>query len=222
LVFQIAADNPAHPRIDWFVTDVRSGGAVLEIRGQAPDLRDRQAASDVLQLTVSALADLESGAEIKRLLSYQALERAGELADLLYDGVSAVSVSGFGREVPVTAKGADRARELLGRRYRSHGSVEGTIETVSIHETRPYFIVFHALDGHAIKCLCDRALLERVKENLGPRVLVEGTLERRFDGRVEVIDAADFQRLRERSELPQAAEVRGILNSPRSVGTSDG
>jgi hypothetical protein len=146
------------------------------------------------------------------MLSFSALERIHGLTSLLNDGADVITVRGDGETVSLTQHGAARASELLSRRRSSVGSVEGTVETVSVHESRPYFSLFHAYDGHPIKCLCDDELLEQAQAALSAkaRVRVTGRIARRFDGRTEAVEVRRIRALPEAARLPKPEDVRGI------------
>lgn len=211
LLSQVAADKSQRVEVEWFVSRLETGSTILEAEGRARVADDGEAAREIIQATVEALARLESGDDVRGVLSYPALDKARVLANLHNDGAGGIVVRGSGKEVPITTHAAERAKALLARRFHSFGSVEGTVETISIHESRPYFNIFHALDGYAIKCRCSDELLLQAKDFLGARVRVIGAIERRFDGRAESIDATDFHVFPRRDRLPQVSEIRGIL-----------
>jgi hypothetical protein len=219
LLIQIAADLPDQVDIGWFVRRLRTGSAVAEVEGIANIEGDseverglaHQAGRAVLRQALDAIEVLEHGGDARRLLSFPALERARALTGLLRDGAGGIVIRALGREVPLTAAGAAQAKALLDQKYRSFGSVEGTIETLSVHQKRPYFNVFHALDGYAVKCRSDLETLTEAKASLGARVRVSGEIVRRYDGRPETVEVAEIRVLRSREELPPASAIRGIL-----------
>lgn len=210
LLSQVAADRPDHVRIDWFVSDLRKGSTILSVEGLSSTEDVNDSVSEVMRTTVDAMEMVERGEDIRGMLSYPAVEKLRALANVVNDGAAGMLMRGFGREVQITGTAADHARALLARRLRSFGSVEGKVETISVHEPRPYFNVFHALDGYAIKCRCDGAILSQVKESLGARIRVTGTIMRRFDGRAESVDVSDVRILRRKNLLAQVSEIRGI------------
>lgn len=221
LLTQIAADRPERVRVDWFVRKLRTGSAVVEVEGVAAvaeaDEIVREAAGaedaarDVVRRAVDAVETLENGGDVRLLLSYPAIEKVRTLTGLLRDGAGGIVIRALGREIPLTVESAIRANALLDRKYRSFGSVEGTIETLSVHQKRPYFNVFHALDGYAIKCRTDTATMTEAKASLGARVRVSGEIMRRYDGRAETVEVSEIRVLRAREELPQPGQIRGIL-----------
>jgi len=223
LLTQIAADRPEQVKVDWFVSELRTGSAVVGVEGiaavaeaeeivrEAAIAAANNAARDVVRQAVEAIETLERGGDVRLLLSYPAIEKVRSLTGLLRDGSGGIVIRALGREIPLTVTSAIRSKELLDRKYRSFGSVEGTIETLSVHERRPYFNIFHALDGYAIKCRTDAETMTTAKASLGARVRVSGEIVRRFDGRAETVEVSEIRVLRSRQELPQPHEISGIL-----------
>lgn len=231
LLTQIAADRPERVRVDWFVRRLGTGSAVVEVEGVAAVAEAEEivreaaqnAAHDVVRQAVDAIETLEHDGDVRLLLSYPAIERVRTLTGLLRDGAGGIVIRALGREIPLTEASAMRAKALLDRKYRSFGSVEGTIETLSVHEKRPYFNIFHALDGYAIKCRTDAETLTTAKASLGARVRVSGVISRRFDGRAETVEVSEIWVLRDRDELPQPERIRGILvGDPNGRHSLDG
>lgn len=210
LLGQVAADQAPPVSVEWFVSHLETGRTILEVEGWAANESRENPVPDIVRTTVDALEMLESGSDLGGTLSYRAVEQVRALASLVNDGAETIVVRGSGREVSVTETSASRTKELLARRLRSFGSIEGAIEAVSIHDLRPYFTVIHALDGHGIKCRCSDELLAQVKDALGSRIRVVGTIFRRFDGRAESVDVTELYVLRRRDQLSQVHEIRGI------------
>lgn len=220
LLIQIAADRREPIRVEWFVRALRTGSAVAQVEGIAAEEEADENTREVAQVTalgilrqaVDAIGMLETGGDVRSLLSYPAIEKVRSLTGLLRDGASGIVLRALGQDISLTVAAADRARALLDRKYRSFGSVEGTIETLSVHEKRPYFNVFHALDGYAIKCRSDPAILRNATASLGSRVRVSGEVVRRYDGRAESVEVSDIRVLRGSEDLPQPSHIRGILD----------
>lgn len=211
LLMTISVERTKPVSLDWYVRQPRRGTAVIAIEGRMTSSHDIDDARQIMEIAIDALATIEAGGDVRPLLSYAAIEQIRLLADLNNDGAGGIVLHGFGHDVPITAEGAERAQELLHRRLHSFGSVEGTVETISIHDAQPSFVIAHALDGYAITCRCDAEMLSRVKGALGTRIRVTGIIERRLDGRVESVAVAEFHILRSRDQLPQVSEIRGII-----------
>jgi hypothetical protein len=230
LLNQIAADRRDPVRVNWLVRELKTGSAIAEVEGvvahhQADDAiqeRAQSAAADVLNQAADALDVLENGGDVKRLLSYRAIEKVRAFTGPLRDGAGKIVIRTHDRSVPLSTASADRAKELVEKKYRSFGSVEGTIETLSVHEKRPYFNIFHALDGYAIKCRSDLATLTSRKVALGSRVRVSGMIVRRYDGRAESVEVSSIRVLPDRAELPQPELLQRILSEGSNGRHPDG
>lgn len=216
LLGQIAADRHRDgPKVEWFVRDLRRGSTFLAIAPFPDSVETIEAAGGDVTIALAGLAAIERGEDVRRLLSYPAVERVRTLTGLVDDGAGAIVVSGIvsgqRQEIDLTAVSADHARALLARRYRSSGSVEGTIETLSVHERRPYFNIFHVLDDFAIKCRCDEELFAQAQLALRRRVRVIGEIARRFDGRAETVEVSEIRVIPGPEVLPQPRDIRGLI-----------
>jgi hypothetical protein len=76
------------------------------------------------------------------------------------------------------------------------GSVEGNLESVNLHG-KPRVIVYHAVTKRAVTCLFEPdQFMEKVRNCLGRRVVVFGTLHKNINGdtlrvsmeRLEIVD----------------------------------
>lgn len=223
LLDQIAKDLQDSFRVEWLVRQLRTGSAVAQVEGVAfandSEGELERVSSDfplvVLIRAIEAFDALEHGGDVRQLVSYPAIERLRALTGTLQNGSDGIVIRAVDREVFLSTASADRAKALLDRKYVSFGSVEGTIETLSIHQKRPYFNVFHMLDGYAIKCRSDLEVLNQANASLGSRVRVSGEIQRRYDGRAEIVQVSSVRVLRRPEELPQPEDIRGIL-SPES------
>lgn len=219
LLAQVVADDSEGVKVGWYVRNLSTGSAKVEVEGivqefdQSADVvvTGDAAGWHAVRRVVEAIETLERGEDVRRLLSYPAIEKVRALTNLLGDGATGIVIRALGREVSVTETSAIQVHLLLDRKHRSFGSVEGRIETLSVHEKRPYFNVFHALDGYAVKCRGGEDIVEQATMSLGGRVRVLGEIVRRFDGRPESVEVSEIRVLRRREELPTSASLNGIL-----------
>ena len=109
--------------------------------------------------------------------------------------------------------------ELIGPRYRSIGSVEGSLDTVSLHRG-PRIFVYHHITRRAVRCTFDREMIEEVKTALGQRVVASGIVHYNRQGdplRVEM----EHLRVIARGNLPTTAELTGSMEWPDGLSTDD-
>jgi hypothetical protein len=210
LLRQIAAERSVRGDVDVLVAGLGNDDAWLAVEGIVVPA-DGQTGREVVRTAIDGIAAIEQGEIVRDVLSCASLERLDSLARLVGDGAAGLVIRGPEREIALTLDGAHRVRSLLGQRFHSFGSVEGTIDSVSIAQTGPRFTLVHRLDGDAIDCRCDEELSAQANAALGARVRVSGTIARRLDGRIETIDVAEIRVLRGQDELPQVTEIRGLL-----------
>lgn len=103
---------------------------------------------------------------------------------------------------------AERLARLQIKR-KTIGSVEGTLEAISIHRSKK-FIVYDALTKKAISCEFgdDEKALAKVKDVLGKRVMVSGTVHWNAKSEARRVDVADI-RVLGAAALPRAYELSG-------------
>jgi len=100
-----------------------------------------------------------------------------------------------------------------------HGSIEGTVEAINVHQRTHYFSLYDSLTTTRVRCNFGAAIsLDLVKGALRRRAVVYGLVGYRPSGRahdiaVEAIDIAveAIDILPEDADLPTAAQVRGII-----------
>ena len=100
------------------------------------------------------------------------------------DGVTLFSAT-ESLETRVTRGIATKIERIIPHGH-SLGSVEGTLEALSIHDS-PRFTVYDAVTGRAVRCSFPVSSLQKVKEAVGRKVLVSGQLRRDPYGNPEQI-----------------------------------
>jgi hypothetical protein len=151
--------------------------------------------------------------------SDEALIKAKHLANILDGKVDRILLRGTieGRlsdDIIVTQRVAAHVDELFGFRRKSLGSVEGTLEVISIHGGES-FNIYDKLTGRRIKCICDERSLQDLTSygNLGRRILVYGEIREDVRGYPLSIKLQNYRFLRDREDLPQPADLRGIFSN---------
>jgi len=113
-----------------------------------------------------------------------------------------------GREVEVSRKAADTIRQLLPISRRHIGSVEGRLETISIHG-KQRFIVYHARTHKAVTCRFDDPEMIRVITGmLGKRVVALGAVQSNVRGEPARVQVEDICILGE-GEMPTTSDLAG-------------
>lgn len=94
--------------------------------------------------------------------------------------------------------------------YKDYGTVEGRLEAIQ-DKSGLQISIKDVLFRQAVHCLLPDTLLEDAFSNFRKRVEVSGLIHYRRNGIPMNIEAAKIHRLPDDSELPSAADVRGIL-----------
>ena len=109
----------------------------------------------------------------------EALESIKVLTDLMRNGDRSYSFSAptLDEQAAISQRSAARIDGVLGEDYTSIGSVEGVLETISVHG-RPYFTVYDAVGGRAVRCDFAPEMQADVLAALATKVMVEGKIRR--------------------------------------------
>lgn len=198
--------------LEWVVSDLRTGSVHLEARPEPRQASvDPEAALRVLEAVGEGLEAIEEAPTRPRYFSDAALTHARRLAGALSEeGVVGVQVLANGRRISISQRLAGHVDELVKPRLRSIGSVEGQLETVSVHGAA-YFNVYDAVTGRAVKCSFPDAMLDKVRAALAKRVLVSGTVWSRQSGEVVTIQAKRLELFPQEADISPADAVRGVL-----------
>jgi hypothetical protein len=94
---------------------------------------------------------------------------------------------GDGEAVALDAAVALHIDMWLAGRLDAMGSIDGTLEIISIHN-RPRFTVY-GRGAQRVECLFPEAMLPEVKSALGERVAIRGRIRYRRDGKPATMDA---------------------------------
>jgi hypothetical protein len=201
--------------VRWYVESITSASPIrFELRPEpATDAVAYSKMPEVVHAVAGGLAQLELHAERPPFFTDRALERAADLVDQLGRGLPAIRVGNATAPVPLTARLKANVTEVLGERrfVESFGTVEGRLETVSVHDRR-YFNVYDELTGERIECHFGGDLTPSdVGRAVGRRVAVTGLIRSRTTGEIVSVQAEDLYVFPDPENLPSADDVLGIL-----------
>jgi hypothetical protein len=117
------------------------------------------------------------------------------------------------QEAEITRKETRILQELVGTHQKAFGSIEGTIELVSIHRRSRRFNLCHAITGKSIRCNLSEQLEDDVFQAAQDRrrVAVSGLIS--YNAKGEAISAAvnkPIRFLKLEHELPSPEKMLGI------------
>lgn len=191
----------------WRISKADIGHATIELETE-PAEADYDPTADVIQLCLEGLQALQLGKEPPPDFPFGALKHARNLAGILTSEVSRISLHApQGPTVRITSQLAGHVETMLGGEREAIGSVEGTMEAISVHR-QPQFTLYETVGGGRVVCFFPKEMVPEVMSAFEQRVLVSGTV--RYDrlGRPIAIAIDRKPRiLRQRKDLPQAPEV---------------
>ena len=133
------------------------------------------------------------------------------------EGTSGFEVTHLQQTIEISGRASANIDQLIRVQQHSIGSVEGRLETISIHGRRPRFIVYDALTRKAITCkFHTEPWLDKVKDALGHRVNASGEVHYNIKGEPLRVELQGLRILREKHELPTTARLSG--SAPHLTG----
>jgi hypothetical protein len=195
--------------LEWSVASLKTGSAVIEMESRSRS-DERNVGPEVTHLFVTGLEQLERLGTTPPYLTETGMLHARRLLRLIgRNGMAGLQVSDMEETATISAKAAANIEPLLKARRRSLGSVEGRIETASIHG-RARFIIYLTRTRKAVTCrLSTDALMESVSNVLGRRVLASGTVHYNARGEPLRVEVDHLRVMRSESELPGIDELAG-------------
>lgn len=190
--------------VQWLMNDLAANGKLrLEIYSQPKELKRKKlpdVAHEVTKSFVTGFRTLENEGRSPSFLSDTGMHRAEMLTEVIgHNGARAIVAVDMSseQEVEITKQSAANLAKLIPAASRSIGSIEGTLEDISIHHGN-HFVVYEVLTGKGVRCRFPKFgfLLEKAKENLGNRVIVSGVLARNTKNepvRIVIERPADFK-----------------------------
>ena len=209
--YDCAISRETKASVEWLVTNVSIGSLTIETESRSL-LDDENFGPEVAKAYIKGWEGIENEGIRPLHLTEEGMKSARNIAKRIgEDGIDGIVVSGTDQSVTISPKSSIHLDQLMGEKYWSLGSAEGTLEAISIHGSSR-FTIYHSRTKKAIRCdipATKAELLDRAKEALGRRVQARGRLERNARGELIRIKAERLRILREREELPTIAELGG-------------
>lgn len=198
--------------VRWIVEDVEANSLDLALRASpARDSVPKALMADVVSAVARGLERIEREAYRPPYFSDAALQQADELAKLRGRGVTRIQVKAAVAEATVTTRTVADVEEVVGQTITAIGTIEGTLEAVTVHGDRVFY-VYDPLTGHKTRCdFGYRIPAAQVGQAVEHRVAVTGEIRYRENGALVGIRVEEFRVLEDASELPNADDVLGIL-----------
>jgi hypothetical protein len=187
--FDSAISGRPRGSLRWYISRLHSNtGLLVAFRPKLKPVRRSKDRIDDPSPTVTTsflngFEDLEYRCETPAYLSEYGLHKAEDLTGLIRkNGATGFRFASANRSVDVSERTSDNLAKLLPIKRQAIGSVEGKLEGINLHRNSR-FIVYHAITNKAVTCQFDsEKFLNKVKEYLGSRVIVFGTLHKNVNG----------------------------------------
>ncbi len=198
--------------VRWIVSRSQAGSFELEL---TPTPRKKAVPDSLMPEIVAAIVDgiagVQARAERPPHFSDSALKSASALANLVGKEVYAVQIFGGRGRATLTKQAVANIDELIGPKLESFGTVEGTLEALTVHG-QPQFAIYETLTGHRVDCLFgERIPLDEILKMFGKRVAARGVIRSRKTGERVSIEVQSLEAFPDEEELPSADDIRGIL-----------
>lgn len=204
-----AVSSKPQGTIVWRIAHLSVSSAVATLDADSV-LEDADFSDEVVRAYTKGLEQIEQGPTIPPFFTEDTLEKAKRLVSTIRGEVTKITIQAQGiRPVAITQRVAANVDELIGPQYEAYGSIEGMLETLSVHG-RPHFTIYDVLTRRGVQCLIPQGLVSKAHSAFQKRVAVSGKIKYTRRGKPVSISAEDLRVLREKHELPQAKDIEGI------------
>jgi len=196
--------------LDWVIERVFSDSIGIEIESKARDPKI-DCGTRLAEVYSDGIEIIRDEGITPPYFSDNCLRLVGKMAKVLRgDGARALVVLDpiRGKSIEFDAQIATTTNQLMGYSYQSFGSVEGTLEMISIHKPAR-FNVYHSISLHAIRCNLREEDVEKVRDALGRRVIVSGLVSYNAKDEPKNVMVEELEVLRREDELPTIDEFVG-------------
>jgi hypothetical protein len=202
-----------NPRKDSGAWNVRvyEGSAGIGVRGR-PGVFTAAEVNIIRSQVITGLEEMERGIRPVQFTD-AAIEASRQLATLFKSKTVPAKVrlwSDGTQAYRVTKTIATSAATMLDAEYEDHGTVDGTLETLTSHKGLE-FVVYSLINNRSVKCEVNEALAEVAHKNWRKRVEVVGTVRYRKDGVPVSVKATDIIAYPDPQSLPSLADLRRAL-----------
>jgi hypothetical protein len=195
--------------LDWVVTDLSMGSLALEIES-----RSRMPGKDygprVVRANIEGMEVIENEEKMPPYLTESGMKKAQRMVNLIgRQGTTGFLIANTKEKAELSIQSKNNVKSILKPRYQSIGSVEGRLETISLHRSNR-LVIYESLTNKAVSCIFKEDKLPEVKALLGHRVNVFGTIYRNKKGDALSVEVKELRKLREVEEIPSFEKLLGI------------
>jgi ribosomal protein L9 len=216
----VAISGEGGASLNWYVSDLSKNGSLsMEVESRLkPPAKSRKrprpdVSNPVAESFVTTFENIQDRGISPPYLSEYGLEKLQAMMALLHAngarGFIASAIEPQHRSVSVNENAARTLRQLLPPIKQLEGSVEGRLETISIH-TRKKFIIYHAITHKAVTCTIETDEdLELAKRALGHKIVAFGLISINVKNEPLQVNVKSIRILGDGKRLPLAHELTG-------------
>ena len=194
----------------WVISELHSESPATARLRAVPSSEDQDFSYDVIRSYLDGLEQLSTGNALPKDFPEDALESAKRLSrDMVKENI-VILFRHQERTVEVSERIATNVDERLSQTYFATGSVEGTLEMVTVHD-RSYFRVYDTVHGMGVPCYFNSDLLEHVRQGIGHRVSVQGDIQSDRNGKIRSLSVNTIRLLPDEGQLPTPSQMRGLV-----------
>lgn len=198
----------------WRIRDIRKLDSVISIEiYRESHLIESQIGDEVVHVYMDGLNRIDSTAVIPPHFSLGAVSRINTICKTVQnDGLKDVEYSAQGMTARPSTRIASNARQIvknLGKYYYEGTTLEGNLESVTVHGKRQ-FSIYDELNGNKTICRFPEAIMDKVRACLGNRVSVNGEVKFERNGRPSVMKAVDIRAFKPEGEITPFNKMRPI------------
>lgn len=198
-------------QVRWIVS-VQGGSIHLSAAPEATKPEVAVKIPQIARAVKSGISLISRRAERPRYFTDEALRNVRELASVPgARQVETAQVSLASSTARLTQKTVANVDALLGSAIKDYGTLEGYLRVLSVQGGTSIAVV-DPLTDRAVRCWVSDALFDEAYKAFRKRVAVTGLIHYRKDGQPNSIEVDELSVFSERSELPTADEVHGILS----------
>jgi hypothetical protein len=198
--------------IHWVVVKARMASPLtLTISPQATGARATRIGGKIAHACVSGLRQLEKEAVAPQYFDEDTLEAAKKLASVARDKGHQLKLYMPNEPAVIpTQRTISHVLEIeeKARIFVDYATIEGTLEEVSVHETR-HVNLWETLTNYKIECRVGPENWDKARAALEKRVALSGRV-RYKNNRPRMMMVETIRELRQQAELPQPRDIRPI------------
>ena len=205
-----AISSEPNGSLDWLITGLAVSSLAVAVKSKAKD-PEKDYGEKVADWYLNGIETIRREEITPPYFSDNSLRLLQNVARTLKkNGADALAVvEPISRRAAELSIGIEKTiSQLRGASYKSYGSVEGTLEMISIHR-QPRFNIYHTISLRAVRCSLPDELMDKVVNALGRRVVASGLITYNAKDELTSVAVEELEVIAREDELPTIDEFIG-------------